>query len=177
MSIDQGAMHDMERFLDGEESHGADSAADNAHYLTIENGFGTFTFDRDNALTLPRGLLGFSEETEFALAVLPNPALAEFNLLQSLTKAELSFLVVPLSLDNDMIATEDLSGALAELSIAAEDAAILLIVTLREDLEGGVSATVNLRAPVLVDTRGQTAYQYVLHKDGYAIRHPLTKAA
>lgn len=177
MNIDQGAIHDMERFLDGEESHDPDSAADNDRYLTIENGFGTFTFDRDNALTLPRGLLGFSEETEFALAVLPNPVLAEFNLLQSLTTAALSFLVVPLALDNDMIAAEDLTKALADLSIAAEDAAILLIVTLRQDREGGVAATVNLRAPVLLDTREQTGYQHVLHKDGYAIRHPLTKAA
>ncbi len=55
---------------------------------------------------------------------------------------------------------------------AVADTAFLLIVTVRS--EGGKrSMTVNLRAPIAIDTGRRAARQCVLSNNAYSVRHPL----
>jgi len=157
----------------GLESGSVEAAGENA--VTIENRFGTFAFDPKLAIAFPRGLLGFPDHREFGLADLADPRLTAFKLLQSLADPSLCFLVSPCASEGGPHAAADLEPALADLSIAREDAAVLLLVTVRKAVEG-IQVTVNLRAPVLVDTRAQTAQQYVLRNEDYRIQHPLDVA-
>lgn len=154
--------------------HSADNGARQAgNAIIIDTRFGRFSFDPDSVLRLPNGLPGFLHEREFALASFPDARLRGFKLLQSLERPDLSFIVVPLGTDNGMIQPQDVTEVLDNLSIDGEDAAFLLIVTVRNDPDHGVLATCNLRAPLVVDTRTRTAHQYVLRNDDYPIQHPL----
>jgi flagellar assembly factor FliW len=145
---------------------------DEAKTLVIESRFGTLTIHPHSTLLFPQGLLGFSDCRDFALAELPNGKQPQFKALQCLTDPSLAFLVAPLPSESPAIDRTDVEEACQSLSIAAEDLAIVLIVTVRRDDEGA-HVSVNLRAPVLIDTRNRVARQYVLPNNKYEIRHKL----
>lgn len=140
--------------------------------LVIESRFGTLSVRPQTSLCFPQGLLGFGDFRDFALAELPNSKHPQFKALQCLTDPNLAFLVAPLASDSQAIDPVDVEEACETLSIAREDLAILLIVTVRRD-DDGSHVSVNLRAPVLVDTRQRVARQYVLPNNKYEIRHRL----
>jgi flagellar assembly factor FliW len=128
------------------------------------------TFDRAASVYMPRGLLGYAEFHDFALANLPDPKLTQFKLLQSLTEPSLSFVVAPINLENEMIDFADIDAACRALSVAPADAAVLLVVATRR-IGDATQISVNLRAPVIVDTRNQTAWQHILSNHRYPVRH------
>ncbi len=138
----------------------------------VESRFGSLEIADDAHITLPNGLLGFSEFHDFALAMLPNGRHPQFRVLQSLTTEDLAFLVAPLNIDSGAIDDADLSDACATLGIARETLTILLIVTVRRD-EAGAQVSVNLRAPVFIDSTRMVGRQYVLPNNRYSIRHVL----
>jgi flagellar assembly factor FliW len=138
----------------------------------IESRFGTLTVRTHASLLFPQGLLGFGDYRDFALAELPDGKQPQFKALQCLTDANLAFLVAPLPSDSTAIDADDIQEACNSLSIALEDLAVMLIVTVRRD-EDGSHVSVNLRAPVLIDTRHRVARQYVLPNNKYQIRHKL----
>lgn len=142
--------------------------------VTIETRFGPMDFDRANSVTMPQGFLGFAEHKEFGLAGFDDPRFEQFKLMQSLTDPKLSFLLLPLDLLPDAIARKDLEEAFETLSIPAEDAGVLLVVNARKG-EETVSLCVNLRAPVIIDTRRRTGRQHVLPDASYPIRHVLSQ--
>jgi flagellar assembly factor FliW len=145
---------------------------DEAKTLVIESRFGTLTIHPHATILFPQGLLGFGDCRDFALADLPNGKQPQFKALQCLTDANLAFLVAPLPSDSSAIDHADVEEACQSLSIAQEDLAIVLIVTVRRD-DDGAHVSVNLRAPVLIDTRRRVARQYVLPNNKYEIRHKL----
>ncbi len=140
--------------------------------LVIESRFGTLTVRPRASLLFPQGLLGFADYRDFALADLPDGKQPQFKALQCLTDANLAFLVAPLPSDSTAIDADDIQEACNSLSITPEDLAIVLIVTVRRD-DDGAHVSVNLRAPVLIDTRHRVARQYVLPNNKYQIRHKL----
>jgi flagellar assembly factor FliW len=141
--------------------------------LVIESRFGTLTVRPHTSLLFPQGLLGFNDFRDFALAELPDGKQPQFKALQCLTDANLAFLVAPIPTDSTAIDADDIQEACNSLSIRPEDLAIVLIVTVRRDDDGGAHVSVNLRAPVLIDTRHRVARQYVLPNNKYQIRHKL----
>lgn len=145
--------------------------------LVIETRFGRFAFDRRHAIAMPKGLPGFPDEQTFALANLPDPRLEKFKLLQSLENPELSFLVAPFNIEAGAIDPEDVEEVLSETGIAREDAAMMLIITVRNTPETGVSVTANMCAPLIIDTTAQIGVQHVFATEKYAIRHPIELAA
>jgi flagellar assembly factor FliW len=140
--------------------------------LVVESRFGTIVVDGESRVTFPQGLLGFSDFHTFGLATLPDGKHPQFRVLQSLEDASLAFLVAPLNIESGAISAEDLTEACTTLSIVREDLAVLLIVTVRRE-GNAAQVSVNLRAPVFVDSRRHVARQYVLPNARYAIRHPL----
>ena len=141
--------------------------------VVIDTRFGTMEFDRDLAISMPRGMMGFPHSRDFGLARLPDAGADRFMLLQSLSELRLSFLMLPLPMENDVIAANDLVSAQETLAIAPEDFAVALVVTIR-DVGGEAQISVNLRAPIFLDTRQRLAWQHVLHNERYPIRHVLT---
>lgn len=140
--------------------------------LMIESRFGTLTVRSHASLLFPQGLLGFTDYRNFALADLPDGKQPQFKALQCLTDANLAFLVAPLPSNSTAIDADDIQEACNSLSISPEDLAVVLIVTVRRD-DDGAHVSVNLRAPVLIDTRNRVARQYVLPNNKYQIRHKL----
>ena len=132
-----------------------------------------------STILFPQGLPGFPAATRFALRPLANGP-QSLLLLQSVDDPDLRFLVLPYMGDELPLRRCDLEAACAALGIAAEHAAVLLVVT-RQPVEAGHGAPlrlfVNLRAPVVLDTLRRTAVQHVLPSPGYAFRFPLPAAA
>ncbi len=140
--------------------------------VTVETRLGPIEFDATNIVTLPQGLLGYQEHQQFGLAMLPEEKFGRFMLLQSLDDPEVSFPLLPLEFLPDAIEQADVDEARESLGIAAEDTAVLLITTIRK-VEDGVSLSVNLRAPLVLDTKRRIGRQVVLSNAEYSIRHPL----
>lgn len=138
----------------------------------IETNFGPVALDSGNSISLPRGLLGFSEHQDFALTHLPDPRLEQFMLLQSLEEPQLSFLLLPLGEESDVLTDEDKSEIVQALGLREVDVAFLFIVTIRK-IGDGVTLTFNKRAPVVIDARTRTGFQHVLSNSTYQIQQPL----
>lgn len=141
-------------------------------YHVIETRFGSMEFAREQALFMPRGILGFAEHKNFGLAHLPNRFIDQLMLLQSLTDPGTSFLLLPLAIDAGIIAQDDLISACNTTGVDPENAVVAVIVTIR-DVGGQPQVTVNLRAPVLFDSETRTGWQYVLPDSQYQVRHVL----
>jgi flagellar assembly factor FliW len=136
--------------------------------------FGPLALDPERVILFPHGLLGFGGRHRYMLAEIPG-ATAAFKLLQSIDDAELSFVVLPLDVTDGPIGRPDLAAASRALTIEDTALAVLAIVTLRAET-AQLDCTVNLRAPLLVDTARRLGYQHVLPDDAYALRHPLPRA-
>jgi flagellar assembly factor FliW len=121
-------------------------------------------------LELARPLVGFPQLSRFALARLTDDGVICD--LRSLEDPDVSFVVVPPGAFFDDYAPEiddELVDALAIES--ADDVFTLVIVTLGDTPE---SATVNLRAPVVVNHRNRRAGQAVLDDPALSTKAPLT---
>ena len=140
--------------------------------ITVETRFGAVVFGPKNIVTFPQGLVGMPQCRTFGLSPIPDPRMGQFMLLQSLEDFALSFLVLPLQLGSNTVANEDAKEACDALAIPVEDADFFTVVTLRK-AEDGLKISVNMRAPIIVDSKSRTARQYVLANPQYSIRHPL----
>ncbi|MFO0997577.1 MAG: flagellar assembly protein FliW [Alphaproteobacteria bacterium] len=141
-------------------------------YVEIDTRFGRIAFKTEHAIEMPLGLPGFPGRRSFGLSAVPSDKFDQFLLFQDLDDAKLCFLVLPMPISTPLIEAEDVTEALETLGVAHESAAILLIVTVRQD-QGGAAATVNLRAPIILDTARRTARQHVMPNSKYAIRHAI----
>jgi flagellar assembly factor FliW len=141
---------------------------------TLVTRFGALALDPDRIIMFPRGLLGFADQHHYVLADIPGND-AVFKLLQSIDDVDLSFVVLPLDRSEGPITGPDLVAARAALAIDDAALAVLAIVTLRADAPR-VEFTVNLRAPLLIDTARRLGYQHVLANEAYSLRHPLLRA-
>lgn len=141
-------------------------------YIEIETRFGPISFKTENAIEMPFGLPGFPGRRMFGLSAIADHKLDQFLLFQDLDDAKLCFLVLPLPIGNALLEADDATEALETLGISRANAALLLIVTLRQE-QGGVVTSVNLRAPIILDTQRRIARQYVMPNNKYAIRHAI----
>ncbi len=157
----------------GPEPHTAAAAESAAEPIVVDTRFGRLEFDPAQSIAMPRGMMGFPEHKVFALTSVPDPRVQNFMLLQSLTDSGLSFLALPLSLESGILEIRDIEMARQDLGIASEDFAAIVIVSIR-NVGGNAQTTVNLRAPVFLDARHRTGWQYVLSNGAYNVRHVLT---
>ncbi len=155
------------------EPHAAAAEGSAAEPIIVDTRFGRLEFDSSQAISMPRGMMGFPENKVFALTSLPDPRVQNFLLLQSLTDSGLSFLTLPLSLESGILEFRDIEAARLDLGIASENFAAIVIVSIR-NVGGNAQTSVNLRAPVFLDARHRTGCQYVLPNGGYDVRHVLT---
>ena len=138
----------------------------------VESRYGPLTFTPDQVVTMGKSVLGFPHLTRFGLAKLPSQQDGTLVLMQSLEEAGTSFPCFGLDLHNPLIEEKDLLATLESLSIKPEDCAILSILTVREEA-GKTVMSINLRAPIFVDSSRRMAWQVVLSNPRYPIRHTL----
>ncbi|MFT5488071.1 MAG: flagellar assembly factor FliW [Paracoccaceae bacterium] len=147
--------------------------ASNDQLRVIETRFGPMEFAANQTITMPRGVLGFAEHKEFGIAYLPNKFMDQLMLLQSFNDSNTSFLVLPVELRSGIIEEADLVAACDAMNVDAENAAIVVIVTIR-DVGGQPHITTNLRAPIILDSDTRNGWQYVLPNGKYSVRHNMS---
>lgn len=147
-----------------------------AETAVIETRFGEIEFRLENAIHMPRGMLGYADLQDFGLANMPDPKLEQFKLLQCLNQQELSFIVAPLNPETDAIDPADIHAACELLSLDPDRSIVLLVVSTRK-LGQTTQISVNLRAPIILDPASRIAYQHVLLNNRYSIRHVIGTTA
>lgn len=131
--------------------------------------FGELEIEASKIIHFEHGIPGFEEEKQFILQSLEEES--GFQVLQSVQTPDLTFIVV-----NPYAVVIGYSFDLDEATVHAlqlqeeKDVAVLAIVTLKETL---AKSTVNLKAPIIINTKNNHAKQVILNDDAYAIRHPL----
>ncbi|MCE5314859.1 MAG: flagellar assembly protein FliW [Armatimonadota bacterium] len=135
--------------------------------------FGTLEIDEESIIKMPRGMLGFDEYTRYI--TIQHRADTAFRWLQCVDEPALAFVVV----DPSMFTTDydfEISDADAEkLELTGEgDAFVLAVVNISN---GGRDITLNLAAPVVVNSKNMKGMQVILQDSRYSIKHPLVKDA
>lgn len=129
--------------------------------------FGEVEIDQTNILNFHHGLPGFEDEKNFI--VLPLEENSVFQVLQSVQKAALAFIITnPYDITAEY--SFDLEEAITHaLEIKDEkEVAVFAIVSLKESIP---RSTVNLKAPIVLNTTNKRAKQVILNNEEYAIRH------
>lgn len=131
--------------------------------------FGEMEYREEDVLTFSKGILGFSEEKRYLL--LSEVVAAPFMWLQSIDNPDLGFVV----LDPWLVLAEyqlDLTEDIRErLQITNSEKVLTLgIIVIPEDPQ---KMTINLRAPLVINTETRFGEQFVLSDDKFDIRHPV----
>jgi flagellar assembly factor FliW len=135
--------------------------------MSIETRFGSFPGNGDDVVTMADGLPGFESCQRFVIVT--SSALEPFTCLQGLDGARPSFLALdPRFVVNDYTATLNLADRL-RLDVQEHDSLLWLgLVQLGDD-----EASINLRAPVVINPRRMIGLQVIDAERPYGIDHPL----
>ncbi|WP_284643217.1 flagellar assembly protein FliW [Paenibacillus silviterrae] len=139
--------------------------------ITINtSSLGEMTITEEQIINFPEGIPGFVELHRFTL--LPIDPELPFAYLQSVDEEMIHFIVVnpfhiyplyDIHLDHEIQ---------EELEIEApEDVEVWSILTIRDSFD---TATVNLMAPVIINSKKRSGKQIVLHQSNYTTRHMLS---
>jgi flagellar assembly factor FliW len=123
-------------------------------------------------IAFPRGLPGFPGPRTLTLRPLARPGGPAWLLIAS-GPPPLALPVQPITAPSDIFPGADLPAAAEAAGIALADLLVLLVLRPAAD---GRPASVNLRAPVLVDARARVGVQVIL-ADRYPVAAPLAAVA
>ncbi len=134
--------------------------------------FGPIGYEAEDVIEFPRGLPAFEDERRFLL--IEGPAEPPVVFLQSLRRAELAFICLPV---RAVVPDYRLSASpedLAEIGWEGAEASggellCLAIVTVRE----GAPPTANLMAPLLINPATRRGVQTIQVETPYSHQHPL----
>lgn len=138
----------------------------------IDTRFGKVTIFRNNPIVLPNGMLGQPDKNQFCLTHFPSDKMARFKLMQSLDDTSLSFITLPVEINNPIVDRADMEQAARDLSIPLNQLVALFVVSVHREA-GAVKLSVNARAPIILDSVRRVAVQHVFHNAKYQIRQPL----
>ncbi len=145
-----------------------------AESRSIATRFGELTIDEDKIITFTEGLYGLEQHRQYILTDVPDwPEI--FKLLQAVDDPQLSLIVLPLQGVGGPIDPTDFAQACRSLAFDESATTVLGIVTMRANSENQVF-TVNLKAPLLIDTERRQGRQHVFASEKYRLRHPLPTA-
>jgi len=136
--------------------------------MIIRTRYGELEIEEGKIIYMEGPILGFESVREYAL--LPVGEGATLYLLQAVYEPSLGFFVTDPRL---VMPTYDpnLTAVRHALAIATDDELALLgLITFRE---APLSATINLRAPLVINARTYRGKQVVLDDDRFSLRHPL----
>jgi len=123
--------------------------------MKINNGqFGEIEIDQDSIINFHEGLLGFEELTKFVLITEED---AFFTWLTSVDQPEIIFPLFNI-------------GLLLEEQKSEEDYQPFGIVKLNKVPE---NITINLKAPVFIDSKSKKGYQRIIDNEDYLVNYPL----
>jgi flagellar assembly factor FliW len=132
----------------------------------VDTAFGTFDVAASDIVSFPAGVPGFEECRRFVL--LSSAALAPLQCLQSVEGPSVSFLVI-----DPRRVQADYRCVLSDMDrrrLTASDDALLWLAVVTVEAE---QTTVNLRAPVVIDSRHMVGYQLMPAGSLYPLRFPV----
>jgi len=132
--------------------------------------FGTIHIDDNKAITFDDGIIGFEQYKRYVLLSVNNNS--KFYWLQSIDEPDLAFACMdPLNVCDDYSPKID-KGIFDELQTENSEILVLCVVVIKTDIS---QSTVNLAAPIIINTDKQKAKQVVLQNDKYNPRHLVFK--
>ncbi len=130
--------------------------------------FGTIEINDETIITFDYGIPGFEDTRRYGI-IMGDDKDSPFKWIQSVEKSELAFaLVDPFSIRNDY--EFDIKDEYVSL-LGIEDASkvmVLCIVVVPEDIK---MISMNLKAPIIINTQNNKAAQIILDTDKYSVRH------
>ena len=136
--------------------------------IDVVTRFGTFEADAGDVVRVVDGLPGFESCRRYV--IVSSPELAPFTCLQGLDDPRPSFLVIDPRLVVAEYGVELSTAERRRLEAAAGDALLWLALVRIGD---GADASVNLRAPIVVNPRRMAGLQVIAADSPYALQHPL----
>ncbi|NYF23924.1 flagellar assembly protein FliW [Sporosarcina sp. JAI121] len=130
---------------------------------------GVVEVSESEVLTFENGLPGFEDEKNFVLLSIEGNEV--YQILQSINSKEVGFVTA-----NPYLFTDDYTIDLDESTVESlnieseEDIIVLTIVTVKEPFN---ASTVNLKAPVIINTKSKKAKQCILENMEYPIRYSI----
>jgi flagellar assembly factor FliW len=135
--------------------------------LNVQTRFGTFTADVADIVTLEDGIPGFERCRRFVLV--SSDAIAPFTCVQGLDEPRPSFLAIPPRLLDPQY-VQHLTPADRVRLDAADDGSLVWMAFVRLT---GDAASVNLRAPLVINPRRMIGLQLMPADSSYALDHPM----
>lgn len=133
----------------------------------ISSLFGEIDYTSEEVYTFENGLPGFSDKREFLLVHVKE---SPFTVLHSIAEDLYFFLMDPFTIFPDYEFTLP-EYVIQRLGIEQREQVVCYsIVVLREPLS---DSTVNMVAPVVLNTTGRTGMQVVLESTSYSVRQPV----
>lgn len=124
---------------------------------------GEMEIEEQKQIYFANGIPGFPDEKQFVLLDVPsNPV---FQILQSVQSTYAAFFVInPFLLYKDYSFDLD-DNTIETLQIKSEDEVVILsIVTLKDPFH---SSTINLKAPIVINSNQMLGKQYILNQEDY----------
>ena len=128
--------------------------------------FGVVDLEDDAVLSFPEGIIGFPREQRFAL--IPHHGSTYLAWLQSVTKPELAFPVVSAHYFLDSYPDIPVSPAAHAAGVMGTEEDYAVLVVLCAPI--GQPATVNLLAPIVVNSETRTGAQVILDGSRFSTR-------
>ena len=129
--------------------------------------FGRFAVDPSSVIQFPEGLPGFEQNRRFVL--ISSDDVAPLHVLHAVDGPDASFLAVDPRFVLDSYRTTLAIGDRLKIG-AAEDTPLVWLVLVATNGDG---ASVNLRAPIVINPSMMVGFQVMPHNSLYPLRHPL----
>lgn len=130
---------------------------------------GEIEYSEDEIITAQEGLYGFGDKTKFILINIADENLP-FQWLQSVDDGDLSFIITNPFLFHDAYDFELQSTVTEALKIESlDDVSVFSLVVLKDELK---DATINLKAPLVLNTKNKQLKQVILIED-YPYKHQI----
>jgi len=130
---------------------------------------GEITIEETDIIQFENGIPGFLNEHEFIILPLTEDGI--YSIMQSIRTPQLAFVIT-----NPFIFYKDYDFTIEDKIVkqldikSVTDVKVFNILTLQDPFE---KTTINLQAPIIINTKNNQAKQVILNNDLYRIKHPL----
>ncbi|HEX3045607.1 MAG TPA: flagellar assembly protein FliW [Bacillota bacterium] len=131
--------------------------------------FGVQEVDETNFVTFNHGLPGFENTRQYLISRYSEDS--PFYVMQSVEKVDLAFILIGFEQVVPDYSFDLSEEAVTDLKLTQpEETVVYLIVTIPGELE---NATVNLAAPVVINSKELLGKQIIFNHPAYSLKHPL----
>lgn len=134
--------------------------------VELQTKIGTMHVKKEDIISFPKGILGFDEYHEY---VVIKQEESVFSFLQSVEEPDLSFVIIMPELVRSDYSVQLQKEDIELLQIASpDDGRVYAIVTIPENV---ADMTVNLQAPVVINSKRRIGMQIIVSGDTYHTKH------